>query len=258
MKLLVLTSCSVFLDKQLNKSFFKNKNKNIYNSNKMIKPLIFLNFFIQFIHSYDQCNSSSINADTYTLKTLNGNIRGFCSNVVIKYGNKPISSGNFVLTWLSVPYAEPPIGNLRFKYPKPKRSWLTPLNGTNLPNQCIQHPFSALVSEDCLYLNVYTPYNSYVKAVLQNNKASRLPIYVWIHGGGFSEGSANLYDGSMLATISNVIVVVIQYRLGVFGFLYVKGTDAIGNLALLDQNLALKWVYSNADRFGGDRQRIVS
>jgi len=62
----------------------------------------------------------------------------------------------------------------------------------------------------------------------------------------------------MLATISNVIVVVIQYRLGVFGFLHIKGTDAIGNLALLDQNLALKWVYSNAERLGGDRQRIVS
>ncbi len=224
----------------------------------MIEILIFFNFLIQSIHSYNQCNSSGLNSDAYTLNTLNGNISGFCSNVDIKYGNKPTSNDNLVLTWLSVPYAEPPLGNLRFKYAKPKKSWLTPLDGTNPPNRCIQYPFNSLDNEDCLYLNIYVPYNSYVKAVLQNNKLSRLPIYVWIHGGGFSTGSANLFDGSMLAAISNVIVVVIQYRLGVFGFLHIKGTDAIGNLALLDQNLALKWVYSNAERLGGDRQRIVS
>jgi acetyl esterase/lipase len=194
----------------------------------MSKIFIHLNFFIQIIQfvitvSYDQCDSTGLNATALILNTLSGSITGFCSNISINYGNKPVSYNNQVLTWLAIPYAEPPTGNLRFKYPRPKKTWAATLDGTKPSSQCIQLYSDPQANEDCLYLNVYVPYNSYVKAVLQNNRASKLPIYIWIHGGGFSKGSAKDYDGSMLAAISNVIVVTIQFRLGAFGFLYVNG-----------------------------------
>ena len=111
--------------------------------------------------------------------------------------------------------------------------------------------------EDCLYLNIYSPYNSYMKSVKQNDASSRLPIFVWIHGGAFTMGTASYYDGARIATMSNMIVVTINYRLGALGFMYVNGTEAQGNQALRDQNLALKWIYNNAARFGGDNQRIT-
>ncbi len=96
-----------------------------------------------------------------------------------------------------------------------------------------------------------------MKSVKQNDSSSQLPIFVWIHGGAFTMGTASYYDGSRIAIMANMIVVTINYRLGALGFMYVNGTDAQGNQALRDQNLALKWIYNNAARFGGDNQRIT-
>ena len=196
----------------------------------------------------------SINKNVLILTTLNGQIKGSCNNIGINYANKP-DSANQILSWLSIPYAKPPINELRFKYPVPIKSWNSLLDGTVMPNPCIQAIGEG--SEDCLYLNIYTPFNSYNKSVIQKNNTANLPIFVWIHGGAFSSGSNSEYDGSRLAAMSNIIVVIINYRLGTFGFLHIKGTDAKGNLALLDQNLALKWINENSDKFGGDRSRIT-
>lgn len=192
------------------------------------------------------------------LNTLNGKIKGNCYNITTNFANKP-KINTPILTWLSVPYAQPPTNNLRFKSPVPLQLWNETFNGLSLPKQCIQGAFSdqTYTSEDCLYLNIYSPYKSYMSSVVQNNNRSQLPIFVWIHGGAFIDGSSDLYDATTFASVSNIIVITINYRLGAFGFLYIKGTEARGNQALLDQNLALKWIYENAARFGGDQNKIT-
>ncbi|KAM3609880.1 uncharacterized protein V6R79_021762 [Siganus canaliculatus] len=100
------------------------------------------------------------------------------------------------------------------------------------------------ISEDCLYLNIYTPANRADDA--------KLPVMVWIHGGGFLMGSASTYDGSALAVYQDVVVVVIQYRLGVLGFLSTGDEHLSGNFGLLDQIQALRWTQEHIHNFGGD------
>jgi len=107
-------------------------------------------------------------------------------------------------------------------------------------------------------LNIYTPYNAYVNSVLKNDSTKRLPIYVWIHGGAFILGSANEFDGNLIAGMSQMIVVTLNYRLGAFGSFYLPNIPGLsGNQALRDQNLALKWIFNNAANFGGDKSRIT-
>ncbi|XP_061450123.1 fatty acyl-CoA hydrolase precursor, medium chain-like isoform X2 [Rhineura floridana] len=102
------------------------------------------------------------------------------------------------------------------------------------------------VSEDCLYLNVFTP-----------EMKARLPVMVWIHGGALVFGGASLYDGSALSAYENVVVVVIQYRLGLPGFFSTGTNDARGNWGLLDQVAALQWVQENIALFGGDPSSVT-
>ena len=105
------------------------------------------------------------------------------------------------------------------------------------------------VSEDCLYLNMFVPRTS----------KTNIPTLIWIFGGSFVYGSATLdiYDGRYLAATQSVIVVTIPYRMGVQGFLYTGTDDAPGNMGLLDQQLAIKWIYDNIEVFGGDRNKIT-
>ncbi|XP_074059023.1 pyrethroid hydrolase Ces2e-like isoform X2 [Macrotis lagotis] len=100
------------------------------------------------------------------------------------------------------------------------------------------------ISEDCLYLNIYAP--DYAK------EGARLPVMVWIHGGGLRFGSASIFDGSILSAYQNVIVVIIQYRLGILGFFSTGDMYASGNWGYLDQVAALRWVQENIVHFGGD------
>ncbi|KAK4814392.1 hypothetical protein QYF61_018151 [Mycteria americana] len=99
-------------------------------------------------------------------------------------------------------------------------------------------------SEDCLYLNIYSPAGS--------NKKDKLPVMVWIHGGNFIFGGASRYDGSALSAYENIVVVIIQYRLGLLGFLNTGDEHARGNWAFLDQVAALQWIQENIEHFGGD------
>src|ERR1700737_1636205 len=168
-----------------------------------------------------------------------------------------------VMVFRGIPYARPPIGNLRWSPPLPARPWRGVRAAKQLGQKCIQpqplprnDPFAAGVSEDCLYLNVWT--NSL------DTRASRRPVMVWIHGGGFFAGfgGEERHNGARLAK-KGAVVVTLNYRLGPFGFLAHPAFaaespyHAAGNYGLLDQIAALRWVQRNISRFGGDPSRVT-
>lgn len=160
-------------------------------------------------------------------------------------------------SFLGIPYAAPPIGNLRFKPPQPHAPWSGILNATTPGSSCPQvaTPFgTASANEDCLFLNVYTP----------NPVKTNLPVMIWIHGGAFVTGEGSDYDPSAsLVTQGNAIVVTINYRLGAFGFLALPALSAedpngsSGNYGLQDQQFAFQWVKNNIQAFGGNPNLVT-
>nr|XP_037274174.1 LOW QUALITY PROTEIN: cholinesterase-like [Rhipicephalus microplus] len=185
-----------------------------------------------------------------TTETLNGHVRGLIENV----------GGVNVATYLGIPYAEPPVGELRFRKPLPANQWHpTTLDALNFASPCAQANGSFppspwlvkrdQVSEDCLYLNVWSPLG----------RPKPLGVLVWIHGGGYRTGTASqvLYDGKALSAVGDIVVVSINYRLGSLGFLYTGPGSSSGNYALWDQHLCLLWVRDNIARFGGDPGRVT-
>ncbi|XP_074737283.1 fatty acyl-CoA hydrolase precursor, medium chain-like isoform X1 [Strix uralensis] len=163
-----------------------------------------------------------------------------------------------VNVFLGIPFAKAPVGSLRFSPPEPPEPWNDLRDATSYPPLCPQDlsmlktaeknfkekhlPFRT--SEDCLYLNVYSPAGS--------DKKDKLPVMVWIHGGNFIFGGASRYDGSALSAYENIVVVIIQYRLGLLGFFSTGDEHARGNWAFLDQVAALRWIQENIEPFGGD------
>jgi para-nitrobenzyl esterase len=160
--------------------------------------------------------------------------------------------------FLGVPYAKPPVGNLRFHSPEPAASWSGEKDAEVSGSACAQnYPILGTLypsSEDCLTVNVYTP----PAAQSQN-----LPVMVWFYGGAYIIGSAGSYDPTPLVTSGKVIVVEVNYRLGPFGFLALPGlagessTGSVGNYGLQDQQLALHWVKQNAAAFGGNPGNVT-
>ncbi|XP_035399347.2 fatty acyl-CoA hydrolase precursor, medium chain-like [Cygnus atratus] len=179
-----------------------------------------------------------------------GRLRGKQANVK--------GTDRLVNVFLGIPFAKAPVGSLRFSPPEPPEPWKDLRDATSYPPLCPQDlamlkkaeknyqekhiPFRT--SEDCLYLNVYSPAGSHEK--------DKLPVMVWIHGGNFVFGGASRYDGSALSAYENVVVVIIQYRLGLLGFFCTGDEHARGNWALLDQVAALHWIQENIEQFGGD------
>ena len=156
-----------------------------------------------------------------------------------------------------VPFARPPVGALRFRAPQPAEPWTGVRDATSFAPTAPQGERAIGFlpagkpeprSEDCLYLNVYTPGADDV----------RRPVLFWIHGGGFTGGSGSspIYDGAHLARRGDVVVVTINYRLGALGFLDL-GEDGDANTGLLDQIAALRWVRENIARFGGDPDQVT-
>ncbi|KNC53709.1 carboxylesterase [Thecamonas trahens ATCC 50062] len=161
-----------------------------------------------------------------------------------------------VIAWQGIPFAAPPTGDLRFKPPQAPKSWTEPLMTTDSGPGCPMYVEPVLKgTEDCLYLDVYAPIN--VTADTQ--------VMVFIHGGGYVIGNdyhKGLYDGAHLAAKHGVIVVAMNYRLSVLGFLAldalkVEAGGTTGNYGLQDQQLALKWVASNIAAFGGDPDSVL-
>src|SRR3954469_21199739 len=174
-----------------------------------------------------------------------------------------VDSSTGVSVFRGIPYAAPPVGALRWRPPQAAARWNGVRSATQLGHNCVQHqpysdidPFAAGVSEDCLYLNVYT--NSL------DTRANPRPVLVWIHGGGFwaGFGGEERHNGARLAQ-KGAVVVTLNYRLGAFGFLAHPALaaesprHAAGNYGLLDQIAALEWVKRNIARFGGDPSRVT-
>jgi para-nitrobenzyl esterase len=195
--------------------------------------------------------AASVSAATPDLvKTANGTLSG----------TGPQPSG--VRIFKGVPFAQPPTGDFRWREPQPVKDWTGVRAATEFGPKCMQAPVfgdmgfrAPSMSEDCLYLNVWTP---------AKNDKERLPVLVYFYGGGFvaGDGSEPRYDGESIAT-KGVVSVTVNYRLGVFGFMahpeLTKESPhhASGNYALLDQYAALLWVRKNIAAFGGDPKQVT-
>jgi para-nitrobenzyl esterase len=170
--------------------------------------------------------------------------------------------GDQAKAFLGLPYAAPPVGDLRWKAPAPPAAWKGVRDATHFGNRCAQWQIwtdylflDPGPSEDCLYLNVYTPAGA--------NANSKLPVMFWIHGGGYAAGAGSepRYTDSPLVE-KGVVLVTINYRLGVFGFLASSDLAAenaghAGNYGLLDMAAALRWVKRNIASFGGDPANVT-
>ena len=189
-------------------------------------------------------------ADSLTVKTEQGKAQG-----------KTINEGR-VRAFLGLPYAAPPVGDLRWKAPEKPAGWQGVRDATYYRARCMQgNVFDDMIfqdsgpSEDCLYLNVYTPAGA--------NAKSKLPVMFWIHGGGYSAGSTSelRHNGDFLPT-KGVVLVTINYRLAVFGFLATtdlaqEAGGSAGNYGLMDMVAALQWVKDNIAQFGGDPGNVT-
>lgn len=172
-----------------------------------------------------------------------------------------------VQVWLGIPYARAPVGDYRWRTPRPPQPWDTPREATAFGPPCPQfasrlgvpdaEPGTLVGAEDCLSLNIFAPTDV--------DERASLPVMVFIHGGGNTVGSAQPYDGSRLAQEQGVIVVTLNYRLGVLGWFShraLRGSarnalDASGNFALLDIRRALHWLRDNISAFGGNPGRVT-
>ncbi|XP_077401347.1 neuroligin-2a isoform X2 [Vanacampus margaritifer] len=193
--------------------------------------------------------------------------------------------------YLGVPYATAPIGDRRFQPPEAPGSWQEIRNASQFAPVCPQNVHGVLPeimlpvwftdnldvaagyiqnqSEDCLYLNVYVPTEDGPLTKKHDESAAnkprdedirdrrKKPVMLFIHGGSYMEGTGNMFDASVLAAYGNVIVVTMNYRLGVLGFLSTGDQSAKGNYGLLDQIQALRWLNENIGHFGGDPERIT-
>lgn len=200
-----------------------------------------------FVSTTNFMNAQKNTASTI-VKTANGTVEG----IVEKTG---------VRSFKGIPFAAPPVGNFRWKEPQPAKNWkglrdakqfgATPMQYNIFGDMIFR---SAGVSEDCLYLNVWTP----------SKNAKSLPVLVYFYGGGFvaGDGSESRYDGESMAA-KGIVAITVNYRLGVFGFmshpeLTKESPDhASGNYGLLDQTAALRWVQKNIAAFGGDPKKVT-
>uniref|UniRef100_A0A914ZCY3 Carboxylesterase type B domain-containing protein n=2 Tax=Parascaris univalens TaxID=6257 RepID=A0A914ZCY3_PARUN len=173
----------------------------------------------------------------------------------------PRTNNVTVFTFLGVPYAEPPVSQRRFKPPqyiselpgeKPYLALSYPASCAqdieSRPNLLVNDPYRFRVSEDCLYLNIFTPDASQISQLIY-------PVLVFFHGGNFQTGSANEWPGEVLAS-RGIVVVTVNYRLGAFGFMSL-GDDVTGNYGIQDQRTALQFVRDHISSFGGDPQAVT-
>ena len=195
-----------------------------------------------------QAQNNQVASSSTIVKIANGTLEG----MIEKSG---------VRSFKGIPFAAPPVGNLRWKEPQPAKNWDGMRDAKQFGGTPMQYNIfgdmtfrSAGVNEDCLYLNIWAP----------AGKAKALPVLVYFYGGGFvaGDGSERRYDGESMAT-KGIIAITVNYRLGVFGFMShpeltkESPNHASGNYGLLDQSAALQWVQKNIAAFGGDPKRVT-
>ncbi|XP_046544374.1 carboxylesterase 4A-like [Haliotis rubra] len=170
------------------------------------------------------------------------------TNLGRMFGRVQRFGNNFVYQFLGVRYAVAPVGRLRFKKPVPRGRWTGTLDASRFGPPCAQLG-NQRSTEDCLLLNIYIP------RILSPNATKS--VMIWIHGGGFVNGQGSSLDGSNIAITGDVIVVTINYRLDVFGFLSTGDSSSLGNYGLWDQQLAMRFVRDNIAAFGGNPNSIT-
>ena len=193
------------------------------------------------------CSGPGYSADTAVVNTKLGTIIGTQQDINVFGRDVKIAR------YLGIPYAAAPVGDLRFRKPVPKQSLRSPFNATKHGDSCLQMDLLALFkesdsSEDCLFLNVYVPVD---------RLREDLAVMIWLHGGGFVSGASDPFVSDNLATHGYVIVITLNYRLSLWGFLSTGDEHAAGNYGLWDQHLAIKWVHDNIRAFGGDPNRVT-
>ncbi|KAJ9587338.1 hypothetical protein L9F63_019139, partial [Diploptera punctata] len=181
--------------------------------------------------------------DPLIIETKKGKVRGTTLTA---------ATGKLVDAWLGIPYAQKPIGPLRFRHPRPVDRWDQNgeiYNATKWPNRALIWNPNTPLSEDCLYINVVVP----------KPRPKNAAVMVWIFGGGFYSGSATLdvYDHKTLVSEENVIVVSMQYRVASLGFMFFDTIDVPGNAGLFDQLMALQWIHDNIQAFGGNPNNVT-
>src|SRR5215470_13437945 len=181
---------------------------------------------------------------TGVVQTVEGDVQGVVTNGVSEF--------------LGIPYAAPPLGELRWRPPQDVAHWTQTLAATKFGKTCAQPERGIFAvpssNEDCLYLNVYT-------ADPLPDAAAKRPVMVWIYGGGMYSGESDDYDGSKLARRGGVVVVTLNYRVGAFGFFSHPAINGEGhpaiNYGIMDQQAALRWVQRNIAAFGGDPGNVT-
>jgi len=189
------------------------------------------------------------------VETTKGRVRGVSLPTV--HDDRSVSA------WLGVPYAQPPIGNMRFRHPRPMDQWEGIKDTVKNPNSCVQIKdtmwpgfegseawnANTPLSEDCLYLNVVVP----------QPHPQNAAVLLWIYGGGYWGGTTtlDLYDLRTIVSEENIIAVGIQYRVASLGFLYFDTEDVPGNAGMFDQLMAMQWVKNNIAKFGGNPNNIT-
>jgi len=210
-----------------------------------LRTVLFLAFLSSgFSAIGNRASCAQVPERTSVVRTSAGDVQGLIAS----------STGQF----LGIPYAAPPIGDLRWRPPRDPNPWPKTLQATKFANTCPQPQRGMFAApsdtEDCLYLNVFTPDSA-------PNQATRRPVMVWFHGGGLFSGESNDYDGSKLTRLGDVVVVTLNYRIGALGFLSHPAINAEGhpfaNYGIMDQQFALKWVQNNIAAFGGDPGNVT-
>ena len=172
--------------------------------------------------------------------------------VTTNYGPIEGTLHGSVVSFQSVPFGKPPVGDLRWTMPQAPEPWTDTLPCNKDPPKCIQptNIREAQSTEDCLYLNVFTPVSC--------NETNECATLAWIHGGSFFTGYAGSesFNGTYMAELTGVIVVSINYRLGAIGFLWNPELELYGNYGYMDQVFAIEWIYENIIHFGGNPNQI--
>jgi para-nitrobenzyl esterase len=215
----------------------------------------------QYLAALSTAAMYQLRGDTLELRTADGALAATFHSALmantVKLDTGLIEGGvsEDVLSFKGIPYAAPPVGELRWRVPQPVMPWEGVRQATTFGPDCAQAPGDAekiqtTPAEDCLFVNVWRPANV--------EPGARLPVMVWIHGGGFVGGGASIpwYDGSVFAR-QGTVVVSLNYRLGRLGFfahpaLLAAQEGPVGNFGLMDQIAALQWVQRNIAAFGGD------